>query len=110
VTLARKGTRHITVDEVGYRWKVLNKTTELPGIGWSPLTFVVEHADTPGARLVVSLPDANPASWVDFPERWPGSVHPRTVAHAIRRALAQGWEPSRRGPQFLLTHPGDERP
>jgi hypothetical protein len=110
VTLARKGTRRITVDDVAYRWTVLNKTTELDGIGWSPLTFVVEHADTPGAALVVSLPDADPASWAGFPERLPGSVHPRTVAAAIRRALAQGWQPSRRGPRFLLTQPAGEQP
>jgi hypothetical protein len=102
---ARAGSRPITVDGVAYRWSVVRKVTEVHGVGVSPLTFVVQLADGTGAKLVVALPDATPASWVVVPERVPGSVRPRTVAAAVRRAIEQGWQPARPGPQFVLAHP-----
>lgn len=100
MTLAAKGTRRITVRGTTYRWKVRGKPTYGQGNGWAPLTFVVEHAERQGALLVVSLPYAHPGNWLGLPS---GGVPPRTVAAAISRALAEGWEATTAGPAFELS-------
>ena len=99
LTLARKGTRRIIVGSVAYRWKVRSRPTYCQAMGWSPLTFVVERAQPSGARLVVSLPFAHPSNWLGLPT---GPVFPRTVAGAIVLGLDNGWQPSQRGPDFVM--------
>lgn len=106
MTLASKGTRPITVDGVPYRWKVRRRPTYSQGIGESGMVFAAERADQPGATLVVSLPWAHPSNWLGSPAH---AVRPGMVADTIRQALAQGWEPSRPGPTFVLPYEGDDR-
>ncbi|GAA0575421.1 hypothetical protein GCM10009546_42510 [Actinomadura livida] len=101
MTLAKKGSRHIVLDGSTYRWKVRGRPTYSQGLGESPLTFVVEAADTKGALLVVSLPCAHPSNWLLLLPT--GAVLPRTVSKAIRQALASGWTPTEPGPAFTLT-------
>ncbi|SFQ24960.1 hypothetical protein SAMN04489713_12538 [Actinomadura madurae] len=104
MTLARRGCRRIVVDGAEYRWKVRGRPTYCQGLGWSPLTFAVEAAESPGALLVVSLPCAHPSNWVSLPS---GVVLPRTVSRAIHSALLNGWMPTRPGPTFTLTLSGE---
>jgi hypothetical protein len=99
MTLARKGSRQITVGSVEYRWKVRGRPTYDQGMGWSALTFVVEQVRPSGSRLVVSLPCAHPSNWLGLPS---APVLPRTVASAITLGLENGWQPSKPGPAFLL--------
>ncbi|WP_436493669.1 hypothetical protein [Actinokineospora sp. HUAS TT18] len=99
MTLTKKGARRIVVDDVAFRWSVRRKPTYCQANGWSPLTFVAEHADHGGAVLVVSLPCAHPGNWLGLPS---GAVRPAEVAAAIRLAVAQGWKPGTPGPAFNL--------
>ena len=103
MTLARKGTRRITVGSVVYCWKVRGRPTYCQAMGWSPLTFVVEREQPSGSRLVVSLPCAHPSNWLGLPTR---PVLPRTVAGAIVLGLGSGWQPSQRGPDFVMALEG----
>jgi hypothetical protein len=97
MTLAAKGSRRIIVDGTPYRWKVRGRPTYSQANGWTPLSFVVEYAERQGAPLVVSLPHAHPGNWLGLPS---AVVLPRTVAAAIKQALADGWEPAISGPAF----------
>lgn len=97
--MAKQGSRLITVDGNEYRWKVRGRPTYDQGMAWAPLTFVVEHAERPGARLVVSLPCAHPGNWVMAPA---GVALPSTVASAIKTAMNTGWRPTRPGPERNL--------
>jgi hypothetical protein len=99
MTLARKGSRQITVDGIRFRWKVRGKPSYSQGNGWTPLVFAVEQAEQPGALLVASLPCAHPGNWLGLPA---GVVLPGTVASAVKSALTEGWQPSRPGPTFVL--------
>lgn len=99
MTLARKGSRQITVGSVVYRWKVRGRPTYDQGMGWSPLTFVVEQVCPSGSLLLVSLPCAHPSNWLILPSV---PVLPQTVASAIALGLENGWQPSKPGPAFLL--------
>jgi hypothetical protein len=99
MTLATKGSRRITVEGVTFRWAVRRRPTYCQANGWSPLSFVVEQAEQPGALLVVSLPCAHPGNWIGLPSQ---PVMPETVAVGIRQAVAAGWRPSRPGPAFKM--------
>jgi hypothetical protein len=50
MALVRKGSRRIVVDGTVYRWRLRGRPTYFQGLAWSPCTFAVEHADTPGRR------------------------------------------------------------
>ena len=95
MTLARKGTRAISVDGVGFRWKIRGRPTYCQGLGWVPLTFVAESANGQGSLLVVELPVAHPGNWLDLPT---ASVTPSLVASSIRSAVDTGWLPEQPGP------------
>ncbi|SDZ11915.1 hypothetical protein SAMN05444365_105406 [Micromonospora pattaloongensis] len=99
MALPRKGSRPITVDGVDYRWMVRRRASAGP----APLSFVVEHADDPGALLVVSLPWAHPRPGQGRPGE---VVRPGIVASAITTARDRGWHPDQPGPPFPLS--GDD--
>ncbi|MFI6516275.1 hypothetical protein ACIBF1_12015 [Spirillospora sp. NPDC050679] len=98
MAIAKKGTRLITVDGIGYRWKVRGRPTYAQAGFGGDLSFVVEAAEAPGALLVVTLPYTHPsAGWGPA-----AVVLPSTVAKAVRTAQREGWRPERRGPAFAL--------
>ncbi|RDS61466.1 MULTISPECIES: hypothetical protein [unclassified Streptomyces] len=99
MALVRKGSRRTVVDGVAYRWRLRGRPTYFQGLAWSPCTFAVEHADTPGATLVVTTDQPHPSNWLDL-EAEP--VLPSRVAAAVRLALREGWTPTEPGPTFHL--------
>jgi hypothetical protein len=102
--MPKKGSRLITVNGTGFRWRVSHKPTYSQGNSWSPLTFAVERAEEPGGVLVVSLPCARPDNWQG--ERTI-AIRPILVSGCIRRAVEQGWVPGSRA-RFTLTVTEDE--
>jgi hypothetical protein len=100
MALAKRHSRQITVDGVLFRWTVRRRPTYSQGLGWTPLTFVVEHAQQPGARLVVALLRVHPGNWLGLPTR---PVLPATVSAGIREALTAGWQPQLPGPPKVMT-------
>ncbi|WP_405624573.1 hypothetical protein [Streptomyces sp. NBC_01396] len=99
MALVRKGSRRIVVDGTAYRWRVRGRPTYFQGLAWSPCTFAVEHADTPGMTLVVTTNQPHTSNWFEC-EATP--VLPSGVAPAIRLALREGWNPTAPGSPFLL--------
>jgi len=99
MALPRRGSRRIAVDGLVFRWLVRRRPTYCQALGWSPLTFVAELADEPGAQLVVALPYAHPGNRLGLPS---ASVRPATAAAALRQALSAGWQPRRPGAAFTL--------
>ncbi|MEU7169147.1 hypothetical protein AB0A70_31595 [Streptomyces morookaense] len=99
MALPRKGSRRIVVDGVTYRWTVRGRPTYDQGLCWSPLTFAVEHADSPGTTLVVRTGRPHPGNWMGQPTE---PVLPSAVADAIRTARRKGWTPEAPGSPFLL--------
>ncbi|MFI8404322.1 hypothetical protein ACIGG5_29270 [Streptomyces sp. NPDC085463] len=99
MALGRKGTRRIVVGDTTYRWRLRRRPTYSQGLGWSPCTYAVEHADRSGTTLVVTTDQVHPGNWL---EASGGSVLPSDVAEAITSALRQGWMPTRSGSPFQL--------
>ncbi len=99
MALARRGSRPITVDGRGYRWRVRSKPTYSQGLNWSSLTFAVEAIGDAGSILVVSTQSPHPGNWLALPA---SPVLPAMVAAVIRAALRRGWQPDRPGSPFVL--------
>ncbi len=86
MTLARKYTRPLTVDDVEYRW--MFKETDYGAC--FELLLVVEANECPNGEQLVAHIEAK--------DRRPDdSVTPAVVAALIREARAGGWRPDRRG-------------
>jgi hypothetical protein len=99
MALVRKGSRRIVVDGTAYRWRLRGRPTYFQGLAWTPCTFAVEHADTPGMMLVVTTNQPHPSNWFGR-EAMP--VLPSDVAQAIHLALREGWTPTAPGSPFRL--------
>lgn len=69
MALARKKSRRITIGGTELRWKVRSRPTYCQAMGWTPLSFTVQHASGSGARLEVSLPCAHPQQRTVHPPR-----------------------------------------
>ena len=99
MSIPKKGSRQIVVDDIEFRWRVRSRPTYDQAITSSPLVLAVEQAGSRGSVLVVELPQAHPSNWMHKPS--PG-VTPQIVTRYIRDALTAGWKPSVRGAQFRL--------
>ncbi|MEW2395860.1 hypothetical protein [Streptomyces sp. NPDC046862] len=99
MALVGKGSRRIVVDGTAYRWRLRGRPTYSQGLAWSPCTFAVEHANTPGTTLVVSTDQPHPNNWIC---REAEPVLPSRVATAVRLALREGWTPTAPGSAFHL--------
>ncbi|MEU9186847.1 hypothetical protein AB0D14_20325 [Streptomyces sp. NPDC048484] len=99
MALVRKGSRRIVVDGTAYRWRLRDRPTYFQGLAWSPCTFAVEHADTPGTTLVVTTNQPHQSNWFG---REAKPALPSGVAQAIQLALREGWTPTAPGSAFHL--------
>ncbi|WP_405863480.1 hypothetical protein [Streptomyces sp. NBC_00005] len=99
MALGGKGARRIVVDGTAYRWRLRRRPTYFQSLAWSPCTFAVEHADTPGITLVVTTNQAHPSNWFG---REAKPVLPSDVAQAIKAALGESWTPTAPGSPFHL--------
>ncbi|MFE2640782.1 hypothetical protein ACFXKF_39715 [Streptomyces scopuliridis] len=99
MALGRRGARRIVVDGTAYRWRLRRRPTYFQGLAWSPCTFAVEHADSPGTMLVVTTNQPHPSNWLGRDAK---PVLPSGVAKAIQRALDKGWTPTAPGSPFHL--------
>ncbi|MEU9973046.1 hypothetical protein [Streptomyces sp. NPDC051014] len=99
MALVRRGSRRIAVDGTVYRWRLRSRPTCVQGLAWSPCTFAVEHADTPGATLVVTTDQPHSRNWIG---REAEPVLPSRVAAAVWVALREGWIPTAPGSAFHL--------
>ena len=87
MTLARKGSRTLIVNNEAFRWKL--DANDEPGLG-----VVVEAAEAPGQRVVTWFPHGN-------------TITPAVVRHCVIAALDDGWKPHERGPELRYRVSGD---
>jgi len=68
---------------------------------WTPCTFAVGHADSPGpgTTLVVTTDQPHLSNWRGYEGK---PILPSAVARAIEQALREGWTPTSRGATFPL--------
>ncbi|OPG05540.1 hypothetical protein B1R27_21010 [Streptomyces sp. GKU 895] len=101
MALGRRGARRIVVDGTAYRWRLRRRPTYFQGMAWTPCTYAVEHADSPGpgTTLVVTTDQSHLSNWLG---REGSPIRPSDVARAIEHALREGWTPTSPGAPFPL--------
>ncbi|MEU8545699.1 hypothetical protein AB0C81_01610 [Streptomyces roseoverticillatus] len=99
MALPKKGSRRIVVDGTAYRWRLRGRPTYDQGMGWSPMTYAVEHLENPGTTLLVDTGGPHTRNWMGAPS---APVLPSAVAEAVRTARTRGWEPAIPGAPFRL--------
>ena len=101
MALTSKGSRSLIVDGIAYRWSVRRKPTYCQEMGWSNLSFAVEAASGGLCTLhvITEAPraDSVATSANELPISPSMAVTPVLMAHSIRLALQQGWQPQQRG-------------
>ncbi|ROP55957.1 hypothetical protein [Streptomyces sp. PanSC9] len=99
MALVKKSSRRITVDGTTYRWRLRGRPTYDQALVWSPLTYAVEYAETPGTTLVITTNQPHPSNWFGAQAN---PVLPSDVADSIRTARHNGWTPENPGSPFHL--------
>ncbi|MFJ8579335.1 hypothetical protein [Micromonospora sp. NPDC093277] len=102
MALVKKGSRLITVDGITYRWRVRGRPTYAQALCENPLAVAVEQVDCKGRVLLVGMPQDHPSNWFGGPAV---PVLPSAVAAIVRKALAEGWQPTQPGTAFHTTAP-----
>jgi hypothetical protein len=114
MSIAKKGSRRIVVDDVAYRWSVRRQGTysdvyqalEKAAEG-APLRVAVELADTGGSVLVVETDQPRHFEFSQLPA---GQILPSDVEVWIREAIEAGWTPAHPGAAFRLAGSTRHRP
>lgn len=102
MTIPKKGSRRVRVDDVEYAWRIRKSPTYLQGVYQTPMRLAVQLCTTgPRQVLIVDLRVSRPDNWV-----WPHqtSVTPAVVRDIVARALAKGWIPDAAGPVFHVEY------
>lgn len=99
MAIPKKGSRKIVVDGIEYRWRIRWKPSYGQGIGESNLTAVVELYENPQSTLVITFPWLRLDALVGVAEE---TVMPKMIKNCIKNALAQGWNPNKKGKTFKL--------
>ena len=102
MTIPRKGGRRLVVDGTLYTWRIRKAPTYFQAAFEAPMMVAIQAADAPRCPLVVSLGVSRPDNWI-HPHQT--GITPAQVVAIVRRALAEGWVPSRPGPAFCVEHP-----
>ena len=99
MSLTQKGSRHIVVEGVTYRWLVRSKPTYCQGLTWGSASFAVELENSGQSTLVVTLDAPRPDNWVGEQGL---AITPSLVSQAIKQALERGWKPETKGSAYEL--------
>ncbi len=101
MSIPKKGTRKIIVDEQPFIWLIRRKPTytqECYHCG--NLHVAIEHSEKPGSVLVILTDRPHPQGLSSANEVKP--VTPSDAAQWIRQAVQLGWQPQLRGITFKV--------
>lgn len=97
MTLAKKKTRIITIDDIRYRWLVTPKK--------NICILVAEKEGVKGQKIEVCFETDSMHFWVEFPNIDHLNLKilkPKDVESIIRRALNNGWKPDQKGKALVF--------
>ncbi len=99
MTIPKRGSRRIVVDDLPYRWRLRRRPTPDQRSGRTPLLIAVSAEEGEGPTMVAHLQRRHPRN--EQAQR-SQAVTPAEVARLIREARRLGWAPLRPGKQFHL--------
>lgn len=102
MTLPKKGSRRIVVDNIAYRWAIRRKPTYNEALGDRNTQAAVELYDNPRSTLLVYFPWVRNDSWMTLTAQPP--ITPNLIEQCIREAIAGGWSPDEKGGAFQVEY------
>jgi len=100
MTIPKKGSRKITVEEVNYRWAITRKPPRSQDLDNANVSAAVELAENPRSVLSISFSGVGYDKWIGIA---PKPVTPKHIETCIKRALNEGWQPNKNGSAFTKT-------
>ena len=88
MSLAKKRTRKISVDGIGFRWKISRARHAACDLSW--VYFAADLFDSPACRLVVKI-NGSDIGYPFFDQDF--IVTPKTAEYLIRSSIGSGWNP-----------------
>jgi len=101
MTIPKKGSRKIVVDNVEYRWRIRSNPTYTQGAFGDNMTAAVELYQEPKSVLIISFPWMRCDNWLGDPI---SPVTPKHIEASIRQAIIEGWQPNIKGSAFRFNH------
>lgn len=100
MTLSKKSSRRIVVNEENYRWTISPSSNYI--------VLIAEYEEVKGRRLEVKIQTDIDSFWINFPKVSDLNlkiVYPKEVAIIISTAIKQGWDPHEKGSpvKFVLS-------
>jgi len=102
MSLTKKGSRTIKVDNNTFLWQIRKKPSYSATIGESPLSVAIQLKDTNNSVLVVGCNGPRPDAWIK--ETKEIVVTPKHVAEIIKSAISQGWDFKNMGSPYELQY------
>jgi hypothetical protein len=103
MSIPKRGSRALVVDDVRYRWRLRGRPTAAQRRGDTPLFVAIAAEEGDGPALVVRQ-RAHPGA-ARVRNHYTRAVTPAEVADYVRQGIAAGWRPLEPGPQFNLEPP-----
>jgi hypothetical protein len=102
MSIPKKGSRKVVVEDISYRWIIRNKPTySQAAYKGGKMTAAVELYDKSGCTLHITFPWNRPDNWIE-PSK--AKVTPKTIEECIVLALQRGWEPKVCGSAFEMKY------
>lgn len=98
MSLTKKGSRTIAVENETYLWQVRKKPTYSSGLGWSNLSVAVQLKETNCSVLVATLNGPRPDAYIK--ESKEVVVTLRHVEDIIKKAIESGWGYNEKGSSY----------
>ena len=98
MTIPKKGTRKIEVNELNFRWLIRKKATYTQSdYGIGKLHVAIELEEDPGTSLFIYTDRKHPK---DIGTEIVNPIKPFDISNWIKQALDLGWNPSESGKPF----------
>jgi len=98
MSLTKKGSRTITVENEAFLWQVRKKPTYSGGLGWSNLSVAVQLKETNYSVLVATCNGPRPDAYIK--ESKEVIVTPKHVEDIIKKAIKSGWAHNNKGSSY----------
>ncbi|NOU95606.1 hypothetical protein GC093_20575 [Paenibacillus sp. LMG 31456] len=102
MTLSKKGSRKIIVNDEEFRW-IISPSKDF-------ISLIAEHGHEKGRRIEVYIKSDINRLWVEFPhidDQNLKVITPKDTSFIISEAIKQGWNPKEKGKPMVFDLNGD---
>ncbi|MCP5500484.1 MAG: hypothetical protein H7A25_11310 [Leptospiraceae bacterium] len=98
MSIPKKGSRKIIVNNIEFRWRVRHKPTYLQGAFGHIATAAIELFEHPVSVLLVKFPFARCDNWLGISSL---AITPALLERVINKAIEEGWKSTSSEKYFL---------